>query len=703
MLDSFFRPGSVAVIGASRTPGKVGHDVVRNLIDAGYDGPVYPVNPKADEVLGLRCYRSVDRVEGPVELAVIAVPAKFVLEAIGQCAEKGVGGVIVISAGFKEAGEEGARLERELAEKCRRAGIRCIGPNCLGVISPGTHLNASFGATMPKPGNIAFFSQSGALGTAILDFAVGEDIGLSRFISYGNKADVDETDLIEALGEDAETDVILGYVESIDDGRKFMQTVARVTRIKPVVIFKSGRTSAGARAASSHTGSLAGSDSAYEAAFRQCGVFRAKTVEELFDLARCFACGRLPASGAVAIVTNAGGPGIIATDAIEESFLHMAQLSEATRTALKEQLPPQANVNNPVDVLGDAKAARYRLALDLVGADPNVASVLTVLTPQTSTEVDLTAMAVADAAESIDKPFLTAFMGSASVQDAWDILDRRRVPNFSRPDSAVRALEAMWTYSQWRRREPAEPPSYRFDESAIRRTLDEALAAGRRAMAEREARQIAAACGIPLPQSIFAASADEAVAAAEQIGYPVVLKVSSDDILHKSDAGGVKVRLGDADAVRRAYDQVMQSVRAYKPDARVDGVLVQQMAPSGREVIIGVNRDAQFGPLIMFGLGGIYVEVLRDVTFRVAPITLADAREMIEGIRTARILGAFRGEPAADKEALAECLTRISQLALEFPELAECDLNPLRVYPEGQGIMAVDVRFGLEPGAAGGA
>lgn len=696
MLKPFVDPASIAVVGASRTPGKVGHDVVRNLLDAGYEGRIYPVNPKADEVLGLPCHAAVDRIEGEVELAVIAIPAQYVLDALDQCARKGTRAVIIISAGFKESGEEGARLEEQLAEKCRREGIRCMGPNCLGVISPVTRLNASFGAAMPKPGNIAFFSQSGALGTAILDIAVGEDIGLSRFISYGNKADIDETDLIEALGEDEQTDVILGYLESIDDGRKFMDVAARVTRNKPVVIFKSGRTSGGARAASSHTGSLAGADSAYSAAFRQCGVFRADTIEEFFDYARAFACRKLPANGKVAVVTNAGGPGIIATDAIESSRLTMAELSERTRRALAEHLPPQANIHNPVDVLGDAKADRYRLALEAVARDDGVASVLTILTPQTSTEVERTAIAVADAAAATDKPVLTSFMGSASVQEAWDILDRRSVPNFEQPDRAIGAMEAMLTYSEWRQAGRTDPPSYEFDEGTIRRVLDEAAANGQGTLGEREARDIAGACDIPLPQSIFAADEEAAAGAAAEIGYPVALKVSSGDILHKSDAGGVKVGLPDEAAVRVAFREVMASARDYKPDARLDGVLMQEMARPGREVIVGVKRDPQFGPLIMFGLGGIHVEVLKDVVFRVAPLALEEARAMIGEIRSAAILQAFRGEPAADVEALAECLTRVSQLAMQFPQLTECDLNPLVVYPERQGLIAVDIRFALE-------
>jgi acetyltransferase len=695
MLNALFSPSSVAVIGASRTPGKVGHDVVQNLVEGGYTGEVHPINPKAEDVLGLTCYPSVDQVEGDVELAVICIPAKYVQGALEQCATKGVAAAIVISAGFKEAGPEGAEFERQLVETCRASGIRCIGPNCLGLMSPITRLNASFGATMPKPGNIAFLSQSGALGTAVLDIAVGEDIGLSRFISIGNKADVDETDLIEMLGDDDATDVILMYVEGINDGRKFIDVASRVTRKKPVVVFKSGRTAAGAQAASSHTGSLSGADSAYGAAFIQSGVFRAETADQFFDYARAFACRKLPAEGGIAIVTNAGGPGIIATDAIEDADVEMAHLTDETRRVLSENLPGHANVNNPVDVIGDARADRYRAAVDAVDADPNVGALLTILTPQTSTEVEKTAMAVADAAAGTDKPNVTAFMGSASVQEAWNILDRMRVPNFEQPDRAVKALEAMYAYSRWRRKKIAAPPTYDLDRDAVRDTIAAAREKGHATLGEKEARAIAEACAIPLPASIFATDAQAAVQAAGQVGFPVVMKISSDDILHKSDAGGVRVGVEDADGVVSAYEEIMASARAYKADAALDGVLVQQMAPEGREVIIGMNRDAQFGPVIMFGLGGIYIEVLKDVIFRVAPITLDDAHDMIRGIRTAKLFGPFRGQPPADVEALAEVLTRVSQLAVEFADLTECDFNPLRVYAEGEGVIAVDARFAL--------
>jgi acetyltransferase len=695
MLDSFFQPQSVAVIGASRTPGKVGHDIVQNLLDAGFEGPVYPVNPKADEVLGLDCYSAVTDIEEDVELAVIVIPAPYVLSAIEQCAQKGIRAVIVITAGFKEAGEEGAELEKQLREKCKAEGIRCIGPNCLGVMSPPHKLDASFGATMPKPGNTAFLSQSGALGTAILDVAVGQGYGMSRFISIGNKADVNESDLIAALGEDEKSDVILGYLESIDNGRRFMDVARQVTQKKPVIIFKSGRTSAGAQAASSHTGSLAGADSAYDAAFQQCGVIRSYTATEFFDYSRGFAAGTLPSGNRIAVVTNAGGPGIIATDAIEESDLEVATLADETIRKLQENLPPQANTKNPVDVLGDAASDRYKMAIETVLADDGVDGIVCILTPQTSTECDETARVLADAAEATDKPVIGCFMGNASVTGSWQILDERGVPNFDHPDRCITVMEALYRHAQWRGSERHEPPRYVFDDEAIRRTIEDARERGTTKLQENHARDIAAACGIPLPQSILATDADEAVQAAEDIGYPVVMKISSEDILHKSDAGGVKVGLEDADQVRAAFEGILANARDYKEDASIDGVLVQETARKGTEIIIGVNRDPQFGPVVMFGLGGIYVELLKDVQFRVAPLTLDDARQMIRGIRSAQLLQGFRGEAPRDTDTIAEVLMRISQLANRYPEITECDLNPVMVYPREEGLMAVDVRFAL--------
>lgn len=699
MLEQFFNPQSVAVVGASRTPGKVGHDVLENLIDAGFDGPLYPINPKADEVQGLTAYSDVTEIGQPVDLAIIVIPSKYVLDVIDQCAEAGVGAVIVISAGFKEVGEEGAELERELARRCRRHGIRCIGPNCLGVISPPAGLNASFAATMPSAGNVAILSQSGALGTAVLDWFDGEEgqgLGISRFISYGNKADVDESDLIQALGQDVETDVILAYVESIDDGQKFMDIAREVTPKKPVVIFKSGRTSAGARAASSHTGSLAGSDRAYDAAFHQCGVLRAESAAQFFDYLIAFSRQNPPQGPSIAVVTNAGGPGIMATDAIESTHLQMATLSETTTELFQQNLPAESNIHNPVDVIGDAKSDRYETAIDGVIDDPGVDALLTILTPQTSTEIEKTARVLGMVAEETDKTILASFMGGKCSQTGGAILRDVGVPNFPHPERAVAMLDGMYRYSARGRTTDEPAPDLDFDDAAIENALTQAARAGMDELGERQAQQIIRSTGLRLPETTLAPDADSAARAAEQTGYPVVMKISSDDILHKSDAGGVKVGLEDPQQVRDAFDTIMDSARTYDPEAQIDGVLVQEMITGGTEVIVGMNRDPQFGPLIMFGLGGIYVEVLKDVAFRVAPLTADDAREMIEEIQSAEILKGFRGEEPRDLDALADAILRLSQLAVSYPQLAECDMNPLLVFAEGEGVATLDMRFRLE-------
>ena len=695
MFEKFFKPKSIAVIGASRTPGKVGYDVVANLLNSDYSGTIYPVNPRADEVQGLECHGDVTDIPGEVDLAVVAIPAKIVPDIIDQCAKKDIDSVVVISAGFKETGPKGAELENELARRCREHGIRCIGPNCLGIISPPIAMNASFGGSMPPAGSIAFISQSGALGTAFMDVAAGEEVGISRFVSFGNKADVDETDLLEALGEDDETNVILAYLESVKDGPKFREVARRVTRKKPIVVLKSGRSSAGAKAASSHTGSLAGSDAAYDAAFQQSGVLRAGTVQEFIEWARALSSQHPPRGPRTAVVTNAGGPGIITTDAIDATHLKMAQLSDDTLSTLADQMPEAASISNPLDVLGDARADRYETALRRVCDDAGVDSLLVLLTPQTSTEPEKTAQVIIDVARGTSKPIAACFMGSKSVERGRRILDRSEVPSFRNPEDAVETLDGMYHYAELRDKDTAEPERFDIDRDAVQAVIDEARADGLQTLGERRARRILTACNIPVPRSEIATSADEAVDTAVDIGGSVVLKISSEDILHKSDAGGVKVGLEGEDEVRAGFEDIIESARAYDPDADIDGVMVQQMAPEGREVIVGMNRDPQFGPLIMFGLGGIYVELLKDVSFRTCPVSRRDAEEMVDEIQTAQLLKGFRGDEPADREALVDTILRIGQLSSQFPELTECDLNPLMVYPEGDGIIAVDARFGL--------
>jgi len=695
MLDAFFHPQSVAVIGASRDPEKLGYAVLANLKEGGYPGRLYPVNPKADEILGLKAYPSVLDIPDPVDLAVVVIPYRFVPAVLEQCGQKGVRAVVVISAGFREAGREGLERERELVEIARKYHLRLIGPNCLGVIDTGTPLNATFAAGMPPAGPIAFMSQSGALGTAVLDMALAGRIGFSKFVSLANKADVSEIDLLEAWGDDPASRVILIYVEGLPDGQRFIQVARKVTRHKPVVAIKSGVTKSGSRAVSSHTGSLAGSEAAYKAAFRQAGVIRATSMEALFDYARAFAYQPLLKGDRIGIVTNAGGPGILATDALEHAGLEIPRLARETVGALEAHLPGAASAANPVDVLGDALADRYEHAIRLVLADPNVDGLIVIVTPQAMTEIERTAHVVGRMARETDKPVLGCFMGEARIEAGIEVLRQYGVPNYPFPERAAAALAAMSAYRRERERPIFEAQPCEVCIPPVRELFDRVRAEGRVSIGDAEAREVLEAYGFPVPKSRLAKTSDEAIEVAEEIGYPVVLKVASPDILHKTDVGGVKLNLSTPDDVRDAFDLIVYRAGRYVPGARIWGCLVQQMVSGGREVLVGMSRDPQFGPLVAFGLGGIYVEALKDVAFRVAPFSRQEAEEMIREIRAYPLLEGIRGEPPADHEAMVDALLRVSQLVTDFPEIVELDINPLMVFDEGRGAMAIDMRLVL--------
>ncbi len=699
MLDGFFKPKAVAVVGASREEGKVGFSITMNLIRGGFPGPIYPVNPKANEILGLRSYAEVNALPADADLAVLVIPPKACLPTLDVCAARGIKYAIVISAGFKEVGGEGAEYEKALRARVRELGMRVIGPNCLGVIDTKSKLNATFAAGMPPVGEIGFFSQSGALCTAILDWAIGNDVGFSKFISLGNKADTSEVDFIEALAADPETRVVIGYVEGVENGQRFMEVAKAASRKKPLIIVKSGRTSAGARAASSHTGTLAGSDKAFTAAFRQSGVLRAESIEELFDFARAFAYQPLPKGPNLCIVTNAGGPGIIAADAVERSMVKMASLSPATVERLRAALPPTAALYNPVDVIGDAKEDRYKAALDAVAEDPGVDGVLALSTPQAMTDYDKFAEAVGQAAQSSDKPLFTAFMGEASLTKARTILRRYSVPQYPYPEPAVKTFEAMVKYRNWLESTPAPPRHFTVEKDRVARFLEAARLEGRTQLGEREAREVISAYGFRLPQNVLTRTVDEAVAIATRIGFPVALKIVSPDILHKTDVGGVRLNLTDADAVAEGFQGIDASVRRFFPNAIIQGIAVQEMVVGGKEVILGMTRDPSFGPLLMFGLGGIYVEVLKDVAFRVAPIGPDEAEAMIREIQSFPLLRGVRGEKPSDMSAMVEAMERLSQLCTDFPEIIELDVNPLLVKPDGGGAVAIDARLALKANA----
>lgn len=696
MLEMFTEPRGVAVIGASTSPEKLGYQVLHNIIQYGYQGAVYPVNPTAPEILGLKAYPSVLECPDPVDLAVILVPNKAVPAVMEQCGQRGVKGAVVITAGFREVGPQGKALEQQIIETCRRYGMRMIGPNVLGIIDTVCRLNASFAAGMPARGRIAFMSQSGALCTSILDMAIGQGIGFSRFYSIGNKADINELDLVKAWAEDGETRAIMAYLEGITNGPEFIRAASQVTRHKPIIAIKSGTTSAGSKAVSSHTGTLAGSEAAYDAAFKQSGIIRAGSVQDLFDYATAFARQPLLKGDAIAIITNAGGPGIMASDAVERAGLRLASLATETKQKLQAQLPAAASVANPVDVLGDALADRYALAIEAVLADPNVDALLVVLTPQTMTQIPETAEALGRLSKMYDKPVFGAFMGDASIQKGVEVLRSYDVPNYQVPERAVAAIAAMWRYRRWLNTPPLTVEPLEVDRDKVAQLFARVRAEGRVTIGDAEAREVLEAYGIPLPKAGLAATADEAVALAESIGYPVVMKIASPDILHKSDIGGIKLNITSASEVRDAFDLLIYRGRRYMPDATIWGCQVQQMVKGGREVIIGVNRDPQFGPLIMFGLGGIYVEALKDVTFRVAPIDRREATEMLGEIRAYRLLRGVRGEKPSDQQAIVDTLLRVSQLVTDFPEIVELDINPLMVFEQGRGVVGIDMRLALQ-------
>lgn len=694
MLEGFFNPRSVAVVGASREEGKTGHSIISNIVKYGFPGKIYPVNPKASEVMGLPSYPSLTSIEGDVDLAVIVIPPKFILDTIDECAKKGTRSVIIISAGFKETGGEGRRLEAEVVAKARGYGIRLLGPNCLGLIDTGSMLNASFAAGMPPKGKIAFFSQSGALCTAILDWAVGNNVGFSKFVSLGNKADLSELELIQYLADDPETSVILGYLEGVERGRDFMDAARRAAKKKPLIITKAGGTAAGARAASSHTGTLAGADRAFQAAFEQSGIIRAVSVEDLFDYALSFAGQPIPEGSSIAIITNAGGPGIIAADSCERFNVQLAELSGETINRLRESLPPVAGFFNPVDVIGDARADRYEAAVNTVLSDPNVNGALVILTPQAMTEVEKTAEIVS-AATNIGKPLIASFMGEASIKGASEALRKGGVPNYPYPERGVKAFATMVRYAQWLK-EP-EPVINTFDVSRdkVAEIFSAARGEGRLELGEKEAREVIKAYGFRVPKGMLARTSEEAAIVAKGIGFPVVMKIASPDILHKTEVGGVRVGLSSEEEVERAFLEITSNAARLMPKALIWGVSVQEMVRKGKEVIIGMSKDHNFGPLLMFGLGGIYVEVLKDVSFRVAPVGKADVGKMITEIRSFPLLKGVRGEAPADIDSLVEGIQRLSQLVTDFPEVIEMDINPLLVLPKGEGIVAIDARMTL--------
>lgn len=699
-LAALFNPASTAVIGASTREGTVGRALFSNILMNGYAGVVYPVNMKAKSVLGVKSYPSILDVPDPVDLAILIVPALVVPATLAECGQKGVKAAIVISAGFKELGPTGAKLERNVREKAENFGISLIGPNCFGMINsdPTVRLNATFGRVMPRSGNIAFMSQSGAIGVNALEYAESEEIGLSKFVSIGNKADINENDLLEYLRDDDGTDVIAFYLEDLVNPKEFMRVAREVTsnptRPKPILAIKSGRTSEGAKAASSHTGALAGSEEAYNAFFDQARIIRVDTINELFAKAAALAYQPAPAGGRVGILTNAGGVGIMATDACIANGLELAQLTDATRAAMRQHLPVTASVTNPVDIIGDADEQRYEQVLRLLVADENVDAIIPIWTPTLMAEAVDIAHVIAEVGSATKKPVLACIQTMGNSAHIRRALLKDRIPHYQFPENAARALSAMARFAAWSHRPQGD--TARFDDvdrELVRRTVDRALTREPVFLSEPEGHDILSAYGLPVPAYRLAKNQEETLTAAAEIGYPVVIKIVSPDILHKTEFGGVRVNITDADGLGREYDEFIRTVVERAPDADIWGVLVQQMADKGTETILGMKRDPQFGPLLMFGLGGVMVEVLKDVVFRVAPISDESAHSMVTGIKAHKLLEGFRGEPPRDVAKVKDCLLRLSQLVTDFEEFDEIDINPLRVYEAGKGAMVLDARF----------
>jgi acetyl coenzyme A synthetase (ADP forming)-like protein len=696
-LEPIMRPRSIAVLGASRSPNTIGHQILANLVQHGYTGAVYPVNPTAHAVGSIRAYPSISDVPEPVDLAILVVPKQHALRVAEECGEAGVKGLVVISAGFREIGGEGIERESQLVSIARRYGMRMIGPNCMGVLNsaPDMSMNATFAPKMPPFGRAAFVSQSGALGASVLDYAREFGIGMAQFVSIGNKADVSGNDLLGYWEHDDGVELILMYVENFGNPANFRAIASRVGRTKPIIIVTSGRSAAGARAASSHTGALAASNEAVDALLEQAGVIRAASIEELFDIAMGFTARPLPRTRRTVVLTNAGGPGILAADALATSGIEVGELEPSTIERLRPMFPEEASIRNPLDMIASADSAKYRAALEILLEDPGVASAVPIFVPPLGVRQQDVAEAIVAAAESHpDKAVLAVLMGRDGLPQGRAELNRVGIPAYVFPESAARALGALCRYRERRDRPLADPPVLdRIDLDGARSVLAAASGSGREKLGDIECFTLLERYGIDAAQPRLARNAEEAVRLAGSNDDRLVMKVVSPDIIHKSDIGGVAVGVASS-SVASSYAAIIDAVRRAAPAAEIDGVLVQPMVTGGTELIVGLARDPAFGPLVMLGLGGVYVEALGDVVFRLAPLSRVDAEEMVDGFRGSRILRGMRGRPPADREAIIEVLLRVSRMAVDNPEIVELDINPLIARPDGA--IAVDVRVTLE-------
>ncbi len=694
-LDAIMKPRSIALIGASTREHTIGSDIEKRLLEYGFKGALYPVNPKAGIIGGLKAYPSVLDIEGEVDLAIIVVNAKYVLRTVDQCHEKGVGGLCIISAGFKESGSEGAALEAALLRKCREYGMRCVGPNCLGVVNthPDIRMDGCFAESLPERGNIGFVSQSGALGGGILNILKDLNIGFSQFISIGNQADVDATTAIEYWENEEDVGQILLYMESIPDPEAFRKAASRVSKKKPILALKAGRSSAGASAASSHTGSLAGSDKAADALLKQCGVIRETSLQTLFATAKAFSRSPLPAGGRIAIITNSGGPGIMAADAISAAGLEVAKLSEKTQTTLRAFLPPVASIKNPVDMIASAPLEHYEKTLDAVLSDENIDAALVIYLPFLGLKDTDVAQAVCRAKELHPmKPLIGIFMTESAFFTS-DVVAKANTPFFMYVEEAVGALARLCEQSAWVRKPAGTIPLLPSKKEEIAKLFSAAASEGRAELTTQESLAVLDAAGVRICKAKLSKTKEEALQFAKEIGYPVVLKITSKTTSHKTDVGGVRVGITSSAALEKAYDEMICALREKNLLSGLEGILVQEQVQGRRELVTGLAADPQYGPMIMFGLGGIFVEALEDVTFRITPITDADAHDMVRSVKAYKLLKGARSTTPAQMGKVEETLLIISQLAADFPEVLELDINPLMISEATGEPIAVDARI----------
>lgn len=701
-LDRIFSPRSIAVVGASRHPGKIGYELIHNIIINEYKGRVYPVNPKAEAIHGLPCYPSVAALPEPVDLAIITVPAANALEAVEACGKKGIKGLIVITAGFREIGSAGVDRERDLLALVQKYGMTMIGPNCMGIINshPDVQLDATFAPTSPMRGHVSLITQSGALGVAILEHAKSLGLGFAKFCSLGNKAQVSLNDLLQAWKDDPSTKLVAAYIENFGNPKNFVRIAREVTKTKPVIAVKAGRSEAGGRATASHTGSLGGSDLAAEAVFNQTGVLRANSIEELFDYTMAFSLQPLPQGNRVAVISDAGGPAIMAVDELSAQGLRLAEFTEATHAAMKAWAPPDASMSNPIDLTPEGSLEDYGRALEAALADPNVDAAIAIYVPPVRTDEVDWAKVVWTTAQRFRKPVLCNFLGRTTESPGFMELVGHSLPSYLYPENAARALAAMYRYAEYLKRDEGQARTFEVARATAGTILDEVLGQGRTRLTEIEAVEFLEAYGLRTARARFCKTVDDAARAARELGYPVVLKAVGKQLLHKTELRAVVLDIRDERALRLEGMRLLH--RMETQEIVPDGILVQEFISKGKEVILGMTRDKVYGPFLVFGLGGVYVEYMKDVSFGLPPLTDQDAYRMIRAIRTYPLLAGVRGEPPRDVDALAEAILRFAQLVLDFDQIQEIDLNPIESLEAGKGYRAVDARIILAPAESRG-